>query len=114
MKTEKQVKNCSLLAIHFSVFACAILLASCAEKPPIPENKFADLYVRLQLLDVQYSVRPAVQKAKVDSLLHEFNVNDSLINTELSWYGKNSEKWQSFFAAAQEKLSQRDFLKKGN
>ncbi len=84
----------------------AILFASCAEKPPIPEQKFADLYVHLQLLDAQFVAQPAMEKVKVDSLLHALSVNDSLINEELSWYGKNPEKWQNFFSDVQSKLKE--------
>ncbi len=83
---------------------CTLLLASCAEKPPIPEKKFSDIYVALQLLDAQFAAHPTVEKAKVDSLLRTFKANDSLIDAELSWYSKNPEHWQTFFANVQEKL----------
>ncbi|MFZ1082064.1 MAG: hypothetical protein WAO19_09070 [Candidatus Kryptoniota bacterium] len=91
--------------IKFLVFT-AILFASCAERPPIPEKRFADLYAHLQLLDAQFVSQPAEEKVKVDSLLHALNVKDSSIYAELSWYGKNPERWQNFFIDVQAKLKE--------
>ncbi len=83
-----------------------LLIPACSEKPPIPEKKFVELYVQLQLLDAQYGGQPAVQKAKVDSLLRSFKVNDSLVSSALSWYGQDPERWQKFFTDVQERVAE--------
>jgi len=98
------LKNFPLWNVFFLSFVCAILLASCAEKPPIQKGKFSDLYVALQLLEAQYAAKPAIQKVRVDSLFEAFNVNDSLVNAEISWYSRNPEQWQFFFMDVQNKL----------
>jgi len=98
------MKGNSLSAIHFSLLICAIFFVSCAEKPPIPEEKFSGLYVALHLLDAQYASHPTVEKAKADSILRAYDVSDSLLNAEISWYSRNPERWQAFFAAVQSKM----------
>ncbi len=85
---------------------CALLFASCEDKPPVPEQKFADLYVRLQLLELQFAGQPAMEKLKDDSLLRALNLNNNVINAELSWYSKNPERWQHFFSDVQRRLGE--------
>lgn len=65
-----------------------------------------EFYVQLQLIDAQYAKEPLLQKAKVDSLMHAFNVNDSLVNSALTWYGQKSERWRIFFADVQNRLNE--------
>jgi hypothetical protein len=89
------------------------IFSSCTDKPPIPEKKFAELYVRLKILDAQYAIQPSIQKVKADSVLHAFNLNDSLVGAELLWYNKKPERWQRFFEETQRRLNEikGDFLK---
>ena len=83
----------------------AVVLSSCSEKPPIPEKEFAEIYVQLQLFDAQYAAQPSVQKAKVDSLLKAFKVDKNLIDSTLSWYSRNPERWNKFFADVQTRMN---------
>jgi len=87
------------------MFLSVSLFFSCSDKPPIREGDFVEIYVQLQLTDAQYSAQPSVQKAKVDSLLKAFNVNDSLVNSTLSWYSRKPERWQKFFGDVQNRMS---------
>jgi hypothetical protein len=91
-------------AIAFLCF-CAIF-SSCADKPPIPEKNFVEIYVQLQLLDAQYAAQPSLQKTKADSVMKAFNVNDSLLNSMLSWYSRKPERWHEFFAQVQDKMNE--------
>lgn len=91
------------IKINLLIFI-AFFFASCADKPPIPEKNFVEIYVQLQLMDAQYATQPGMQKAKVDSLLKVFNVNDSLIMSTLSWYSRKPERWHAFFMEVQSKM----------
>jgi len=82
----------------------AFLAAGCSDKPPIPENQFADYYVQLQLIDSHYSAQPVVQKAKADSLTRSFHLNDSLVSSQISWYGKDPARWDDFFGKVSSRL----------
>jgi len=94
-------QKCSCPIAALCLFA---LLASCADKPPIVEKNFVEIYVRLQLLDAQYAAQPLMQKAKADSVMKAFDVNDSLLNSMISWYGRKPERWREFFALVQDEM----------
>jgi hypothetical protein len=84
----------------------AFLLPACAEKPPIPQPKFVDLYIQLQFLDAQYGQDSAVQKLKADSLLSAFGINRALFDSTIAWYSKNPERWDDFFAQVKQRLAE--------
>jgi Domain of unknown function (DUF4296) len=92
---------CAFIPLLF----CAFIFVSCADEPPIPQKDFAELYVQLQLFNVQYATRPSIQKAKTDSLLKAFKVNDSLVSSTLSWYSRKPERWHKFFSDVQNRLN---------
>ncbi|MCL4511452.1 MAG: DUF4296 domain-containing protein [Bacteroidetes bacterium] len=91
----------------------AFLIPACSQKPPISQKEFVEFYVQLHLIDAQYSKEPMLEKAKVDSLMRAFNIDDSLVNSALSWYGKEPERWKIFFADVQKRLEQirKEYLK---
>lgn len=98
--------KCSHSAIHFSFCVCVIFLASCSDKPPIPEKDFVEVYVQLQLLDAQYASQPLIQKAKADSVMKAFNLNDSRVDSMLSWYSRKPERWHEFFGRVQGRMNE--------
>ncbi|MCL5268090.1 MAG: hypothetical protein M1469_08300 [Bacteroidetes bacterium] len=65
-----------------------------------------EFYVQLQMIDVQYGKQPALQKEKVDSLMHAYDLNDSLVKSTLSWYGEKPERWEKFVAQVQERVDE--------
>jgi hypothetical protein len=100
----KRAKRASRLCAFVPLSLCVFFIASCADRPPIPEKSFVEIYVQLQLLNAQYANLPSMQKVKVDSLLKAFKVNDSLISTTLSWYSRRPERWHEFFSDVQNKM----------
>jgi len=103
-----------LREITKTLILLTLMIPACSERPPIPQKDFVDLYVQLHLLDAQYGSQPAVQKLKADSLMHAFNVNDSLVKAALTWYGQDPERWQGFFSDVQERMKavRKIYLKK--
>lgn len=94
------LRRISLLALI--VFS----LPACSEKAPFSQEGFVDFYVQLQLVDVQYGKQPAVQKEKVDSLMHAYSLNDSLVNSMISWYGKKPERWEKFVSQVERRVAE--------
>lgn len=84
----------------------ALLIPACAEKPPVPEEKFADFYIHLQLIDTQYGKNSALQAHKVDSLMNAFRIDKKLYDSTMAWYERRPERWDSFFAEVKRKLAQ--------
>ena len=84
----------------------ALALQACSHKTTFSEKNFVGFYVQLQLTDVQYGNQPAVKKVKVDSLMHAFNLNDSLVNSALAWYGEKPERWEKFVADVQARVDE--------
>jgi len=101
------MKQIRLLFILVPLFLSlsAIFFASCSDRPPIPEKDFVDIYVQLELFDVQYATQPSVHREKADSLLRAFNAGDSLVNSTLSWYSRSPERWHQFFTEVQKKMN---------
>ncbi len=89
-----------------SLFLCAFFLASCADKPPFPEKDFVEVYIQLQLLDARWASQPLIQKAEADSVLKAFNLNDSLVDSMLSWYNRKPERWSEFFGRVQSRMKE--------
>jgi hypothetical protein len=100
------MKKGLLFIINFSFCACVIFLASCSDKPPVSEKNFVEVYVQLQLFEAQYASQPLVQKAKADSVLKAFNMNDSLVNSMLLWYSRKPERWDEFFGQVQKRMNE--------
>ncbi len=84
----------------------ALLFPACADKPPIPESKFVEFYIQLQMLDAQYGKDSAVQKQKVDSLMNAFEIKKTLFDSTIAWYGKKPERWDNFFAQVKQRLAE--------
>ena len=89
--------------LRFLVFL-VIMLASCADNPPIPEKDFAEIYVQLHLIETRYAAQPSMQKTKVDSTMKAFKVSDSLVKSMLSWYSRRPERWREFFEQVQARM----------
>lgn len=91
----------------------ALLIPACADKPPIPEEKFVEFYIRLQLIDTQYGANAALQKEKVDSLMTAFEISKDEFDSTMSWYGRKPERWERFFSEVNRKLAgmKPDFVK---
>ncbi len=75
----------------------ALFLPSCASKPPVNEEKFADFYVGLQLVDAKYGGDSRVQKEKADSLMKANGFDQGLLDSTMRWYSKKPERWADFF-----------------
>jgi len=84
----------------------ALLVSSCAEKPPIPQNKFVEIYVQLQLIGARYGNDPALQKSKSDSLLKAFDVDRPLVDSTLSWYSRDPDRWHDFFEVVERRFDE--------
>ena len=102
---SKPFRLSNLPPIFLPLFFCAVLFVSCSDKPPIPGKKFVEVYVQLQLLNVQYASQPASHKTKLDSLFKTFGVTDSLISSTMAWYSKDPERWQAFYTEVQKRMS---------
>lgn len=88
------------------VFLLAALVPACVEKPPVPENKFVDFYIQLQLVNVRYGNNVAQQKAKADSLMEAFGLDRKLFDSTMAWFSKRPERWEKFFAKVKRRLSE--------
>ncbi|MCL4539582.1 MAG: hypothetical protein M1378_08315 [Bacteroidetes bacterium] len=88
------------------VVLSALALQACSQKTTFSQKNFVGFYVQLQLTDVQYGNQPAVKKVKVDSLMYAFNLNDSLVNSALAWYGEKPERWEKFVADVQARVDE--------
>ncbi len=84
----------------------ALLIPACAEKPPVPEERFADFYIHLQLIDAEYGTDSVRQVQKVDSLMKAFRIDKKLLDSTMAWYGRKPERWKRFFADVKHKLAQ--------
>ncbi len=82
----------------------ALLLPACSEKPPVPEEKFVDFYINLQLLDARYGNDAALQKTKADSLMKAFSISHEILDSTMAWYGKRPDRWQEFFTEVNRRL----------
>lgn len=85
------------------------LLPACSQKPPFSQKDFVDFYVQLQLANARYGKQPVLHKEKIDSLMHAYSLNDSLVNSIISWYGEKPDRWKMFIAQVQQRV---DELKK--
>lgn len=94
----------SLRRISLVLFL-AFLLPACSGGPPVPEEKFVDFYIRLQLLDARYGADVAVQKEKADSLMNACHIDRTLFDSTMSWYSKRPERWQRFFSRVDKRLA---------
>lgn len=83
-----------------------LMFPSCSERTPFSEKNFVDFYVQLQMIDAQYGKQPILQKEKVDSLMRAHDLNDSLVNSALSWYGEKPERWEKFAAQVQARVDE--------
>jgi|GEM_PF-2163553 hypothetical protein len=92
------------LVIFSLFFAFSMLFEACVDHPPIPEEKFVNIYVQLQLLDIQYGQHYAVHHEKIDSLLRSYNVSKEEVKSTLDWYNRSPERWKTFFAKVESKI----------
>lgn len=72
----------------------------------MPEKKFVEFYINLQLLDSRYGNDAAIQKVKADSLMKAFAIDKKLLDSTLSWYGKRPDRWQEFFDEVNHRLDE--------
>lgn len=84
----------------------ALLIPACSERPPIPESKFVNFYIQLQLMDARYGNDIARQKAKADSLMSAFGLDKKLFDSTMAWYGKRPDRWEKFFAKVKQRLAE--------
>lgn len=84
----------------------ALLVPACSEKPPIPEPKLVDFYIRLQMIDAQYGKDAALQRQKADSLMAAFKIDKAGFDSTMSWYSSRPERWEEFFAEVKQRLAE--------
>lgn len=84
----------------------ALLIPACSEKPPVPEEKFADFYIGLQMIDTQFGSDSALQAQKIDSLRKVSGIDKGLFDSTMAWYGRRPERWNEFFADVKRKLAE--------
>ncbi|MGC8594121.1 MAG: DUF4296 domain-containing protein [Candidatus Kryptoniota bacterium] len=96
------------LAAISLIFASGILFGGCVERPPIPEEKFAKIYVQLQLLDIRYGQQNELHREKIDSLLRSFDVSREQVKSTIDWYSRSPERWKSLFVKVESEIGSRN------
>jgi hypothetical protein len=88
------------------VLFLALLLPACSGGPPVPEDKFVDFYIHLQMLDARYGADVTLQKEKADSLMNACHIDKTLLDSTLSWYNKRPDRWQKFYSRVEKRLAE--------
>lgn len=86
--------------------ALSLLISACVHKPPVPEEKFVDFYIHLQIIDTQFGTDSTRQAQKVDSLMKAFQMDKKLFDSTMAWYERKPELWEKFFAEVKRRLAQ--------
>ncbi len=86
------------------VLFIAMLLPGCSKQPPMPRGRFVNLYVSLQLINAASGGNDSLQRARADSAMRALGVSDSLLDSTLSWYSAQPERWATVLAEANRRL----------
>lgn len=85
-------------------FIASIFFNACVDHPPISQEKFAKIYIELQLIDIQYGQQYTLHNEKIDSLLRFYNVSKEEVKSTLEWYNKSPERWKAFFTEVESEV----------
>ena len=61
--------------------------------PPIPEEKFVDLYIKLSLIHEKYKYNPTELEKEKKRILEEYKITMEDVDEFIKEYKKKPEKW---------------------
>jgi hypothetical protein len=77
-----------------------ITFTACDETPPIPDEKFLELYVDLLIIqDTTATTNFSLDSVKI-LVLDRYNVSLDQYDAMLKYYNSNPERWITFFDSA--------------
>jgi len=76
------------------IFTTSLLLISCFESQPIPQDKLVRLYAKMIIMQDTSSLSQAEIRKKV---LSDFNFSESDYKETIKVYNSDPDKWKSFF-----------------
>jgi len=82
--------------VFLTLVLVSILLQSCDDSPPIPEDKFMHTYV-----DILIAQDTIIKPFSMDSLRSVILIDDSISPEQydlmIEYYNENPERWMAFF-----------------
>lgn len=82
------------------LFASLFLLSGCDDAPPIPTEKFIELYVDLLIIqDTTTTTNFSLDSVKT-LVLNRYNVSLDQYDAMLKYYNSTPERWIAFFDSA--------------
>lgn len=87
--------------MNYKFFAISLLfsLSACDKGPPIPDEKFLELYVDLIIIQDTTITNFSPDSAKT-LVLERYNVSLEQYDAMIQYYNSNPEKWIAFFDSA--------------
>jgi hypothetical protein len=84
----------------FFVVPLLIFLASCDDEPPIPQEKFMEVYVDLLIVQDTTTENPFNLDSVKTLVLQKYNLTVEDYDSNINYLNAEPEKWMEFFDSA--------------
>jgi len=85
---------------HWLIIFLFFLLVSCDDAPPIPTEKFLELYVDLLIIQDTTTTPNFFLDSVKTLVLNRYNVSLDQYDAMLKYYNSSPERWIAFFDSA--------------
>ena len=83
--------------IYFLFLSICLIFFSCKDEPPIPDNKFIQVYVDILVAQDTTTVIPYSIDSLRKDVLAKNNISSAQYDSMINYYNARPEKWNTFF-----------------